>query len=118
MCLSSQSPVPSSFPKEGFGWKVFASDRKGKLFYWLYPRGYKKNKDGSLKTGVWNKSTGPGFHLFRTREAARKWGCLDRFYKSVVQVKYKNPIATGLQGGKAAFTAKEILIPRDWKKGG
>ncbi len=111
MCLREVTSTTRDRKREGFGWKVF-NIRDGKIYSECMSR--KKAK----KEGVWLKSQDNGkalyplgFHVFRTRKAARSWKNIDSAVGSRVRkVRWRDFLAEGLQWGSPAIVAKEMMI--------
>ena len=117
MCLNKVTSLEQG--GEGVGWKVFGR-MAGKLCSPF--QGH-----GTYVTGEWlsdpvignifmrqtTKKYPTGFHLFTTRGDALAWGCSGW---TVRQVKYRNQVACGTQGGFPVVVAREIRIRKSSRR--
>jgi len=108
MCLNIVTSTTRDRKREGFGWKVFTV-RSGILSYEYF--------GGAISEEIWLKSKDNGavdyplgFHLFRTRKAARKW---KSSIQRVRKAKFKDVLAEGFLSyydKLPVIVAKEMFI--------
>lgn len=105
-----------------YGWKVFCRDDDGRLCgelfgaksyrvnRWLKEEDYREYGDERKKT-LFTEDTYKryqiGFHIFLTREMARRWKDYDGIIR---KVKFRNVVAKGIQNIAQVVVAKEMLI--------
>ena len=114
MCLhrvTKQNPK-----KEGYGWKVFEKTKCGGLVGQFY-------NGAKFKEGVWNTDKNPGvikddvyrnftypagFHIYKTRQAAR----VNRhsLTETVRKVRYKEALVEGELNDDKVIVARKIFI--------
>lgn len=130
MCLEKLSNFKVKLDKNGvgIGWKLFHQNAWGKLlgdfqsFSVVRPRN-KWLKEGDFRHESWKHakkmhnfsgsvSYALGFHVFLTKEGAERWGngCYD---PKITMIKFRKPVAKGLQLEHRCVVAKEIFIPKE-----
>jgi hypothetical protein len=109
--------------KQGIGWKVFSKAGSGLVFE------YKMFNDKSeVPVGRWLKAEHnfveaygfcytSGFHVFRTRCAARNWKSNGLGYQCICKVKYRKVMYLGIQKYHEVLVVDEILVLPPRKKG-
>ena len=125
MCLDRLDPTIKR--KSGKGYKV-VSKRDGKyLSEFLHPDGRGASCKFKFPVGKWvtDKNTDiivvfagdgasypSGFHIFKTKRAAERWGLGFDFlpYRLVIiKVEYKDVVATGKLNGLSAVVARQLI---------
>ena len=133
MCLEKLSDFKIKLDKNGvgIGWKLFYKSFDGKLVgdfksCAIERKTNKWLKEGDFRPPKW-KSTkkikgGPpfylysyplGFHIFLGKEGAINW--TPGGSRVIIQIKFRKPVAKGLQYGYRCVVAKEIFIPKEAK---
>jgi len=117
MCLETVDPQINKKICKGFGWKVFSllngeiygdcagSNKVRPRHKWLNEAKFNYRSNKKIKSGS-GKLYPRGWHIFTTKEAARKWNC----GYGVLKVKYRIVLATGQQGPFNVIIAKWIRI--------
>ncbi len=124
MCLDSVKSVKSEkLPKDQYhmGWKVVRINKDKQTFDSLYNIDMPLNKwlrckrplCDILYTGSNSDRTYPaGFHIFTTREAARRWNVTSCMTSHVVKVRYRRVVARGTQNWRECVVAKEMYVEK------
>ncbi len=115
MCLCRLVDFPMT---KNYGWKIFDKHSDGKLYgFWrggVFPVNcWLIAKPALIATSQTAKLYTAGFHLYASREDARK----ANYSKSTIRkVKFKDIITTGLQGSHRVIVAKKLLVIPNTKK--
>ena len=104
MCLEtidSKKDTIKKYGKSGYGWKVFSKTRgggiRGEIFH-MMENPYETGKRYKAIVEENSLRYTPGFHVFKTRKAARNWTYAYLRHSVVVRrVKWSTPIASGGQ---------------------
>lgn len=124
MCLSFLSDkVKQKYKKKKFGWKIFKIGPNKELKNYIYNNKMKLLENRWLKEETFRQSKfrktnfistdcesyEMGFHIFLTKKDAM----LYNIGYSIKRVKFRKPVAYGLQGGSLkVVVAKEMLIQK------
>ena len=111
MCLNKITKT--NLDESGVGWKVFVM-REGKLCGDIQSPNKRRVTNKWLREEDFRQCTGLrysyGFHIFKSKEGAKKWVYSFPNNDRVIKVKYRKGHTSGIQRGFNIIVAKEMLI--------
>ena len=121
MCLAYlDDTVERKFKNKGFGWKVFRETTEGLIGdarrgrprtpnKWLHEAHFRRDRSQKTLKISSQKHYPTGWHIFLTRDGARRW---QELWNSEVirRVQFRKPVAWGKQRGYPTVVAKEMYI--------
>jgi hypothetical protein len=118
MCLSAVTKTYKKNNNSGFGWKIIKIRDDGFVSP-CYGSAQKFDKWLNSNTIMIEANNGQcyksGFHVFKTRQAARDhwlWKVRNGVVtRKIVKVQYKNIICEGIDKGVKTIVAKQIFVP-------